>query len=196
MRCSGRAASAPRPATPQPGRVSRAGRSRRGDDWRSCSRSSSTSRRSTLPDSGRFVARLIGSNAVATPWRLVEAAASPIAEPFSPGETALLAALAPLAGGSPRAVKRFLNAYRVARGAGPPRSAVALMLAIRLGGDRAATAAMVEALAETGPYLAEPAGPPALAAATGAAHAANDSAITAADAREAWEVALRYSLPD
>jgi hypothetical protein len=148
------------------------------------------------PDGGRFAARLIGSNAVARPLRLVDAAASAITQALTPSETSLLAALAPLAGETPRAVKRFLNACRVARTASAPRPAVALMLATRLGGDRAALAAMRQALEGFGHELPDPPGPPALVVATQAARAANDGVMTLADARAAWETARRYSLPD
>jgi len=147
-------------------------------------------------DGGRFAARLIGSNAAARPVRYFEAAASAITQPLTPAETSLFAALAPLAGETPRAVKRFLNACRVARAASAPRPAVALMLATRLGGDRAAIAAMRQAFEGFALDLADPAGPPALVVATQAARAANDGTITLADARAAWETARRYSLPD
>ena len=147
-------------------------------------------------DGGRYAARLIGSNAVAKPMRLVDAAASAITQPLTPAETALFAALAPLAGETPRALKRFVNACRVARASAAPRPAVALMLATRLGGDRAAIAAMRQALAGPDPELNDPAGPPTLVAATQAARAANDGAISLDDARAAWEAARRYSLPD
>jgi len=147
-------------------------------------------------DGGRFAVRLIGSNAVAKPLRLVEAAASAITQALTPSETSLLAAFAPLAGETPRAIKRFLNACRVARTASAPRPAVALMLATRLGGDRAALAAMRQALDGSADELLDPSGPPALIVATQAARAANDGVITLADARAAWEAARRYSLPD
>jgi hypothetical protein len=147
-------------------------------------------------DGGRLAARMIGSNAVARPLRLVDAAASAITQALTPAETALLAALAPLAGETPRAVKRFVNACRAARTSAAPRPAVALMLATRLGGDRAAATAMRQALAGPGPELHDPAGPPALVAATQAARAANDGLISLDDARAAWDAARRYSLPD
>jgi len=147
-------------------------------------------------DGGRFAARLIGSNAVAKPVRYFEAATSAITQPLTPAETSLFAALAPLAGETPRAVKRFLNACRVARTAAAPRPVVALMLATRLGGDRAALAAMRQALEGFAHDLLDPAGPPALVVATQAARAANDGVISLADARAAWETARRYSLPD
>jgi len=147
-------------------------------------------------DGGRFAARLIGSNAVAKPLRPVDAAASAITQPLTAAETALFAALAPLAGETPRALKRFVNACRVARASAAPRPAVALMLATRLGGDRAAIAAMRQALDGPGPELNDPAGPAALVAATMAARAAKDGTISLDDARAAWEAARRYSLPD
>ena len=147
-------------------------------------------------DGGRFAARLIGSNAVVKPVRYIEAAASAITQALTPAETSLFAALAPLAGATPRAIKRFVNACRVARTSAAPRPAVALMLATRLGGDQTAIAAMRQALDGSADDLLDPAGPPALVVATQAARAANDGVITSADARTAWETALRYSLPD
>jgi len=147
-------------------------------------------------DSGRFVARLIGSNASGRPVKLVDAGPSPIAQALTPSDTALLAAMAPLAGGTPRAVKRFLNACRAARTSGAPRSAVALMLATRLGGDREAVTAMRQALAGPGLILPDPVGPPALLLALQAARGANDGTLSLDDARAAWATAERYSLPD
>ena len=99
-----------------------------------------------LADGGRFAARLIGSNAVANPMSLVDAGQSRLIEPLSQGEAALLTAIAPLAAGTPRGVKRFLNAYRIARLSKAPRPAVALMLAVRLSGDGTANAATRAAL--------------------------------------------------
>jgi len=147
-------------------------------------------------DGGRFAARLVGSNAVAKPLRYVEATASAITQPLTPADTSLFAALAPLAGETPRAVKRFLNACRAARTSAAPRPAVALMLATRLGGDRASLAAMRLAFDGFAHDLLDPSGPPALVVATQAARAANDGAISLTDARAAWETARRYSLPD
>ena len=56
-------------------------------------------------------------------------------EPLTAAETGLLTALAPLAAGSPRAAKRFLNAYRLARCSDAPRPAVALMQAVAFADD-------------------------------------------------------------
>lgn len=149
-----------------------------------------------LADGGQFAARLIGSNAVVNPVSLVDASRSRLIEPLSQGEAALLTAIAPLAADTPRGVKRFLNAYRVARLSKAPRPAVALMLAVKQSGDGAANSAMFAALSSGLSDLPDPAGPPALAEATQAARAANDGAIAMSDARAAWDVARRYALPD
>ena len=105
-----------------------------------------------LGDSGRFVARLIGSNAVVKPHRPVDAAQSPSLEPFSRPRRRCSTALAPLAAATPRA--RQALPQRLSPGARcrkSPRPAVALMLAIRLSGDRAAMAAMRAALGAAAP---------------------------------------------
>jgi hypothetical protein len=71
-------------------------------------------------------------------------AGAPAKKPLTPNhdwsisadESALLAALAPLAGGTPRAVKRFVNLYRIARSdAGPNKGTLALFLALFSGGS-------------------------------------------------------------
>ena len=67
--------------------------------------------------------------------RRMDVTRSALDEAFGEPETALLAALAPLAGGSPRAVKRFVNLYTVARlDDDAPRGALAWMLALDQGG--------------------------------------------------------------
>lgn len=149
-----------------------------------------------LGDAGRFAARLIGSNAVVNPLSAVDAAHSRLLEPLSQGEVALLTAIAPLAADTPRGVKRFLNAYRLARLSTAPRPAVALMLAVRQSGDGAAKAAMRASLASSLAELPDPAGAASLVAATQAARAANDGTISLADARAAWDIAGRYTLAD
>ncbi len=149
-----------------------------------------------LADGGRLAARLIGSNAVVSPLRAADASRSRWIEPLSQGEAALLTAIAPLAGATPRSVKRFLNAYRIARLSDAPRPAIALTLAVKLSGDGAANYAMNAALSSGSAELPDPVGPPALVGATQAARAANDGRILAADARAAWDVARRYALPD
>jgi hypothetical protein len=73
----------------------------------------------------------------------------------SEDETKLLTALAPLAGTSPRAVKRFVNLYRIARAYAPDDKAiVALMLAVSEGGNVSDIAAIERALAAGSPEAA------------------------------------------
>ncbi len=148
-----------------------------------------------LGDSGRFAARLIGSNAVVNPLTPVDASQSQLLEPFSQGEAALLTAIAPLAAATPRGVKRFLNAYRLARLSDVPRPVVALMLAVRNAGGSAMTA-MRSALATHSTDLSDPTGPSALVEAVQAARAANGGSISLADAHAAWDAARRYALAD
>lgn len=63
-----------------------------------------------------LVGGLLRPNAVAaTPAVAPDAGRSAFDKPWHPKEQAVLEALAPLAGGTPRAVKRFVNLYRVAR---------------------------------------------------------------------------------
>jgi hypothetical protein len=87
---------------------------------------------------------LLGSGAgsdagTKAPVAVVDATRSALDEPLTESETALLAALAPLAGNSARAVKHFVNLYRLLRAqwADSPeeRGALALMLALDAGGS-------------------------------------------------------------
>jgi len=67
--------------------------------------------------------------------------------PVTEAESSLLSALAPLAGASPRVVKRFVNLYRLARLLCPDHKGVlALMLAIDAGATEAEIEAFEEAL--------------------------------------------------
>jgi hypothetical protein len=100
-------------------------------------------------------------------------------------ESALLAAIAPLAGASPRALKRFVNLYRVARHAAPQaRPALALALAVETGGDAAERAAFDARVAGSEAPLT-----PRLAAAFAAAGVTPDT--LAAGARIARAFSLR-----
>jgi hypothetical protein len=122
------------------------------------------------------------------------AIASKLVEPLSSAETALLAALAPLAAQSPRDAKRFLNAYRLARCSSAPRPVMALMQAIAFADDDA-QAALRDRLAYGSGELSDVAGPPALIEAIRAARAANNGSISIEDSRAAAETARRYALP-
>ena len=66
---------------------------------------------------------------------------------MSSAETQLLADLAPLAGSSARAVKRFVNLYRLARAQNANHwGALAFMLALDAGGTQSEIAALNDAL--------------------------------------------------
>jgi hypothetical protein len=101
---------------------------------------------------GRDVAQLVGQIL----GRRTEDAGKPEAAPrrsnadwtVSDAEAALLADLAPVAGTSPRAVKRFVNLYRVVRTQAPEiKTELALMLALDLGGTPAERTAVAASLA-------------------------------------------------
>lgn len=111
-----------------------------------------------VADSGRAMSEVLGASdrpPVAPPPP--DAARSLLDEPLSANETELLARLAPLAGASPRAIKRFANLYRLARLSTPDRAAVALMLAVETGAPDADAIAVARAVAAGD---AEPAGDP------------------------------------
>ena len=73
-------------------------------------------------------------------------------QPVSAAETQLLADLAPLAGSSARALKRFVNLYRLIRSAGPNhQGALAFMLALDAGGTPSEIAAVNDALSNSEP---------------------------------------------
>jgi hypothetical protein len=143
-------------------------------------------------DGERLVARLLSNGGQATAAPVDAKIATTLAEPLSSSETALLTALAPLAAHSPRDAKRFLNAYRLARCSNAPRPAIALMQAVAFADDDVQTA-MRSRLAGSG-EIGEVEGPDSLVNAVKSARAANNGAISIADARAAREVAQRYAL--
>ena len=105
----------------------------------------------------------------AAPWLLpppapVEAKALELSGPLDETETGFLKTASALIGAQPRALKRFYNAYRLARLSDAPRGAVALSLAALLAPEPDAAAALRWALAGEGAPAA-PAGPPPLKAA-------------------------------
>jgi hypothetical protein len=142
--------------------------------------------------SERLAARLLaGAPASAPPSTDVRS--SNFAEPIGPAEAAVLTAVAPLAATTPRAIKRFLNAYHLARANAANKAALAIALAAEQSEDDQARTALEQVLADAGDGpLGDPAGPPALLAALRASRAAGLSPITAADLRNAMALVKRY----
>ena len=144
-------------------------------------------------DGEQLMARLLTTDGQAAPARLAEFGTA-LVEPLSATEAALLTALAPLAARSPRAAKRFLNAYRLARCANAPRPVIALMQAVAFADDEVRGAMRDRLLAASG-ELGDFDGPEALVKAVESARAANNGAITIAEARVAEAIAERYAPP-
>jgi len=144
-------------------------------------------------DGERLVARLLATDGRPTSPSPDPAIANALAEPLSSAESALLTALAPVAARSPRAAKRFLNAYRLGRCSDAPRPAIALMQAVAFA-DEETQSAMMRRLTNGGGDLELVDGPEALVRAIKSARAANGGVLTVADARAADAVARRYVL--
>ncbi len=144
-------------------------------------------------DGERLIARLLAADGPTAPAAPDPAIARALSEPLTAAETGLLTALAPLAAGSPRAAKRFLNAYRLARCSDAPRPAVALMQAVAFADDET-QAAMRRRLSNGGGDLEPFDGPDQLARAVKNARSANGGSLTVAEARAADAVARRYAL--
>lgn len=116
-------------------------------------------------------------------------------EPMRPAEPELLEALAPLAGQSPRDVKRFVNLYRLARPGVENFAPLALALALQTGG----TAQERDSIAA---QLRDGAGEDALRADAGsrletalqAAAAAQSGSVTVAQMRAAGAIASAWSM--
>ncbi len=103
------------------------------------------------------------------PWLLPppaspEAKVLELAGPLDETETGFLKAASALVGAQPRALKRFYNAYRLARLSDAPRGALALSLAALMAPNPDAAAALCSAFSGEGEFTAPP-GPPALKAA-------------------------------
>jgi hypothetical protein len=102
--------------------------------------------RAGLSDYEALVTQVLGQVPAEARKPRVDPAHSLLDEPLSEREAGLLAALAPLAGASPRAVKRLINLYALARTESvAPKGLLALFLAVDLGGtwaERQAAAAL------------------------------------------------------
>lgn len=119
-----------------------------------------------------------------------DATRSRLDEPLSSAETDLLARLAPLAGPTPRAVKRFANLYRIARLQTPDRAAAALMLALETGAPEADAIAIAQALADANP---RPDGDPRVVEAVRVARDAAGGLLTPAQLYAARRLARRLA---
>ena len=126
-----------------------------------------------------------------------DATTSALDAPLKVVESHLISKLAGLAGDTPRAVKRFLNCWRIARPMLHDTGALALMLALDHGGDAGELAAMGAAmdLEEPGKALEIHPGEPRLAAALASVNSLRQAPLTHAQAHAAWMVARDYSLP-
>lgn len=144
-------------------------------------------------DAGQWLLDLIDAPKAAAPIAL-DVTRSRLDEPLDPKESAMLATLAPLAGNSPRAIKRFANLYRLARISGEDRPALALMLAMTVGGTSAERAGLKQALNNPGPTLAAGPNDERLAWALSAITAQGGPAVDMRSARAAQAVAESYSL--
>ena len=115
---------------------------------------------------------------------------------MQPVETALVSTLAPLAARSPRAAKRFVNLFRLARGRAPDGAALAMMLALDAGATSLELSAMGAAMdgdADKEIVIGED--QPRLAFALAATNKARGKPMTIADARTAWSIARDYRMP-
>jgi hypothetical protein len=144
----------------------------------------------------RLAARLLSGASRGPSPSEADASVSAVAEPLAASETALLTALAALTDGTPRALKRFHNAYRLARVAKAPRAVVALCLAALQSPNPSLAASLREALLADGHAFEDPAGPPDLVAAARTARASEGKPISKADALAAWDAARRYAPMD
>ena len=117
--------------------------------------------------------------------------------PLTEPETKLLAALAQLAGPTPRGINRLVNLYRLARRDAPDDlAAVSCMLALGVGGTDAEKQAVARAMSSADsftPFAAPDAGP-RVAAGLAAAAAAQGGPINNASARRASTVARMWTI--
>ncbi|MBV9064309.1 MAG: hypothetical protein JO004_00905 [Methylobacteriaceae bacterium] len=149
-------------------------------------------------DHAALVDRLLGRAAVpAAGAEPMDARHSALDTPVSEGEAELLAALAPLAGPSPRGVKRFVNLYRLARLDAPDELApLAFMLALDAGGSAGEIAAVEGSLAgsdERALFILQHSAGTRLAAGLSAAEQAEGKKLTHGSMRRARDVARMWS---
>jgi hypothetical protein len=112
-----------------------------------------------------------------------------VTEPLDAPEVEFLKTSAALIGPRPRTLKRFYNAYRLARMADAPRAALALSLATLMAPDPASASALRWTLQSEGPFEA-PSSPAPLQAAF---DALSMQGIGRDAVRGAFEVARRFA---
>jgi hypothetical protein len=150
-------------------------------------------------DQAGLVARLLGRAAAPASKTAepLDARNSALDTPVTEGEAELLTALAPLAGPSPRGVKRFVNLYRLARLDAPDDLApLAFMLALDAGGTPDEIGAVEQSLAgadERAPFTLAQAAGTRLAAGLTAAEQAEGKKLTLGSMRRARDVARMWS---
>jgi len=142
---------------------------------------------------GARLPALLGEGGAAAPQPQRLSFRMALDQPLSGEEVALLSALAPLAGATPRALKAFGNAYRLARANfNGHRAALALMLAVERGATVQERAAVAEALqADASQPLAAMAS--RLQPFVEAAQAAAKGALNVGEARVARVAAAKFS---
>ena len=143
-----------------------------------------------------YAHQLLGA---APEWRAppLDASSTALDRPIKPVETHLLGKLAGFAGETPRAMKRYLNLWRLARPLAEDSGALALMLALDNGataGELAAMGAAMDLEEPDAPLVIHP-GEPRLAAALNAVNAMRLSPLTNGQAHEAWMIARDFTIP-
>ena len=128
------------------------------------------------------------------PWRAAAPAAAeakplPLAGPLDEPEAAFLNTASALIGPHPRGLKRFYNAYRLARLSDAPRGALALSLAALMAPDPDLGAALGWTLCSEGELIAPSAPAPLKAAFESLGVQGMDKAA----ARRAFETARRFA---
>jgi len=147
----------------------------------------------TADNGMRLAARMIGEGARSGPAPAAAAPTSSLSEPLSTGEMALLTALASTTDGTPGAIRRLHNAYRLARLSEAPRPLIALMIAALMSPNSDYSRSLAAALEIEGERFEEPTGSEELAAAVAAARGAHGGPFTKAEAFAAWRAARRWA---
>ncbi len=148
-------------------------------------------------DYARLVRKLLATDAEpAASTAAADLSSSIWDRPVPAEEAALLEALAPLAGRTPRCVSQFVTSYRLARGRTEKWPLLAFALALDIGATRADQAAVASALGTSLPGQAfDPAGfSGRVRDALQVVGEANGGPITAGDMQAAMTLASTYSL--